>query len=564
MPENPHSYHVFLLPFRWKPEPGPWKAGIPALLGKDWKHVPFDLNDQGDDWYNTDKRYNEYHYFHDFTRTILYDFGPKFRPADGQTALMQHYEYQGNETAGDYVIERMEKGEKKEYRLKVNSILLNLYWMGVGVLSLHLENHTHPEPEDILKINQYGRRVFPPFLPLADSQYSELAHGIGFSHGKTEDYQGYAQGHASFAAHRGLPAHLAALFPARTVPQITLLGDDRMFVHCIYAHAQASRMAKEAHQNPYGNKAFNFLYRYTFVDVDSPTCADDATYQAALHNHIYRRWADYGSFTGITRYSFVTLHTKPSYDYLWAHGRTLYYKLVELTLVQRALILVFQERVSEISGKEGTQVEHEVRTLHSEYLRFVNKVYFREVTAQEQGIELYDLLQRHARIEEQVRNLEGEMRDLDEYATLIGEQHRNQHLDRITQWGAAFLVPTFLAGYLGMNNFVLDKTSPQWPWLILILPLAGILSYYLIPKKRKGSTLRILLLTLMLVSTLFLLGKLLFPVEGKTPNENPTGKSDQNAACPSADAVFHSVDSAVNSANAAFNSADSALKFTTH
>lgn len=43
---------------------------------------------------------------------------------------------------------------------------INLYATGVGFLSFYLKNEdcTQNSPEDILAINQYGRRIMPPFF----------------------------------------------------------------------------------------------------------------------------------------------------------------------------------------------------------------------------------------------------------------------------------------------------------------------------------------------------------------------------------------------------------------
>lgn len=47
---------------------------------------------------------------------------------------------------------------------------INLYATGVGFLSFYLKNEdcTQNSPEDILAINQYGRRIMPPFSMIQD------------------------------------------------------------------------------------------------------------------------------------------------------------------------------------------------------------------------------------------------------------------------------------------------------------------------------------------------------------------------------------------------------------
>jgi hypothetical protein len=478
MPETMHSYHIFLLPFKWDAEKGQdWEESLKSLLGEKWKPDRFSLTEKGDDWYTAEKRFNEYVYFHDFCREILYDFDQDFRkPANG-TAFMRHYETA--ETPEFFEIRTAKDGT---FRLKVNSILANFYWMGVGVLSLHLENHNHPSAEEVLKINEYGRRIYPPFLPLAASQGDLLAREIGFPGGPMEDFQAFQGEPFSFEDHdkAPLPKYLSALFPQGMASKITPLSDDRMFVQCIYQNGEEAEKAKLLIGE--GREADrikdDFIGKFIHVDGSSLNCNDPKTFDKTLKDQLYTRWSQEGTVFGISRYSFVCLLKPESPDFIWAHFRTMYYKLVELSLVQRASVLVFQEKVSRVSGAEPGTVSQEVRDLYNDYLRFVNKVYFLEVTAQEQGIELYDLLQNRMRIGNQVENLQNEMRELHEYASMVSEERRNDRLDLLTRIGAAFIAPSFMVGFLGMNMFeaksaaqdqVNDPIGSDWVMKMVVL-----------------------------------------------------------------------------------------------
>lgn len=76
-----------------------------------------------------------------------------------------------------------------------------------------------------------------------------------------------------------------------------------------------------------------------------------------IKKHTYDRWSDYGTFFGVNRYSFVCLtgsldHLKIPYvnaAFLVNHIQTMYYKLCELCLVQRACLLRFSDEVAHIS-----------------------------------------------------------------------------------------------------------------------------------------------------------------------------------------------------------------------
>ncbi|WP_027339137.1 CorA family divalent cation transporter [Halonatronum saccharophilum] len=91
-----------------------------------------------------------------------------------------------------------------------------------------------------------------------------------------------------------------------------------------------------------------------------------------------------------------------------------------------------------------------------EYIKFTNRMYFREVTAQEQGIELYDKMRECMRIEREVEALDGEIDELHQYVTVEQESRRNNLLTIITVIGALFTVPNFAMSFFGMNlkNFI--------------------------------------------------------------------------------------------------------------
>jgi hypothetical protein len=148
-----YSYHIFLFPFRWKI----WNKGENATMKEKFSLKEFEELLQKDskgqrkdsDWQRNKFRltngtsYNEYNYFYDFVREILYDLDTGLQTSTNisNTELIQHYSYQPaditrNETPVYYNI----RVNNKTYRLEVDSILLNMYATGVGVLSFHLRN----------------------------------------------------------------------------------------------------------------------------------------------------------------------------------------------------------------------------------------------------------------------------------------------------------------------------------------------------------------------------------------------------------------------------------------
>lgn len=114
-----------------------------------------------------------------------------------------------------------------------------------------------------------------------------------------------------------------------------------------------------------------------------------------MEEHTYYRWQQWSSLYGISKYSLVYLTNNEVPDYLIEYFQTIYARMAELVLVQRASMLRFSgeiTKVSQLSNQDVEAVSKRVSSLYKEYIRFVNQIYFREITAQDQGIEMYNKL----------------------------------------------------------------------------------------------------------------------------------------------------------------------------
>lgn len=153
-----YSYHNFMFPFQWRIRRFGNEifseqislSNITYGIGTNWKRMSNPPNET-----ESDNLYNERNYFYEFVHDALYDNGK-------ENSLIRHYERE--EPKHGEVTYVIDCGEKGVYELKVDAINLNLYSTGVGVLSFYLYNEKYPEPEHVLRINQAGRRVFPPFI----------------------------------------------------------------------------------------------------------------------------------------------------------------------------------------------------------------------------------------------------------------------------------------------------------------------------------------------------------------------------------------------------------------
>mgnify|MGYP000987272851 FL=1 len=200
-----------------------------------------------------------------------------------------------------------------------------------------------------------------------------------------------------------------------------------------------------------------------------------------LKKHTYPRWQQYGTLYGITRHSFMAISGEGWYpeNILLGYFRTIYVRIAELVLVQRASVLKFSAEVTRLSNlddKKKNTLADEIDKFYKSYIQFVNQVYFREVTTQEQGIDLYDRLQESMRIKEQVKDLDNEIEELHNYATLLDEKAQSRDIRLLTILGSLFLIPSFIAGFYGMNlipeNYHAEKRVLLWIITFLIIFVA--------------------------------------------------------------------------------------------
>ena len=368
-----------------------------------------------------------------------------------------------------------------------------------------------------MRINQYGRRVFPPFLDVQTgvlgTKKAELADHIAILGLKGdpgryfEDFIGYNSSSETLTACNIIHNLIADLTGDLIIEPVIY---DRMQVVCWIGNNNWSEKIKEdadaVHQN-------DEWYRLLFIDGGDCTCQNDKLKRKILDEHTYFRWQKYGSLYGISRYSMVFLSANDYYcrETFMRIFRTMYARMVELSLIQRASILKFSDevtRLSELRETNESDLADRISDFYREYIRFVNQVYFREVTAQEQGIEMYDMIQEKMKISSQVSDLDNEISELHQYATLIEDKKRNKSLSLLTMIGAIFIIPSFIAGFYGMN-FIDITESPQllkYSWIILvsgILLAPAMVVVYLRKRSKKNS------FWLLIISALFILTSLL-------------------------------------------------------
>ena len=485
-----YSYHIFMFPFSLKQE---WKQqDIDKMLkSSGWVRAQF-AYDKGDFASN----FSEQGYFYDFSSGAVFD------DPGSHNRVLSTYQLPMTDEA-TYVINVDKNGAEKSYTLQVEKIELNVYDEKAAILSFHLNNDKYTEVQDILYINDYGRRIYPQFLvgnddgsiDLQVTKNNFLADSICLNLGNRpsceDDFTSYAR---KKIPPYTMPKYIKTILP-EAMRECRWLLDDRMYVVSYFSNVEFSkRMGNEYAKSLQWQKEENvewWWFQYVFVDNDGPTCRDENMFKDLIQRATYTRWGDYGTFFGISRYSFTSLIGNDEIGLL-RNTKTMYYRMASLVLAQRALSLYYSCEISEISRDldenklTNKELRTRVNTLNRDYLRFVNNVYFREITPQDQGIELYDLMQGQMNIERDEKGLSTEVEQLYHYVTMANDEQRNNEAERLSIIATLFLVPTLITGIWGMNLAERPNCNKiYWIFSAVAFVLAIVIIIMLFKGKRK-------------------------------------------------------------------------------
>lgn len=490
-PVLPYSYHTFLFPFLWNINGDTQYADFEQILavGKRWEEEKWDNAvdcnpaDSGlsiDEWR---LRYAAYQYFTPAARDILFNVGSKNN--------VRLYKWIHAPKTGDmqYVIE---KGSQK-YVLKLTSIRLKVYDTGVAVVVIQGENHDQPSMDAVNAINEYGRRINMPFLPvdsnvLCADRISILVNGNTVC----DDYVAFLKALSCAPKQQNVSWNYIMkpiqylidgdgtdnggirvttnIVKADRDFMIRPCIDDRMFVCCLVRDdAFCGKVSGyDAQQHAYHyltgcdssdasvRALSDELYKLIFVE-NSLTCQSVVMKRRLLQAAVYDRWIDYGTVYGVSQHSFICvtgedpgLLATPINPFL-----TQMVEMATLAIVQRSYQLLLFNRISDISEKfnQSTQIDdaqfQQIESLQAMYVKCQNQILLPQVTAQEQGIELYAMLQDRLLITENKLVMDEQINNLRDVSTISHERlirNNDQELveqEARSQWAFNLLAVIF-------------------------------------------------------------------------------------------------------------------------
>ncbi|MCK9449799.1 MAG: hypothetical protein M0Q41_12590 [Bacteroidales bacterium] len=448
-----YSYHIFLFPFNWSFEKNSNKLFeqqvslnniVPDRLSN-WIRQTVPSTER-----ELKELYDEKNYYYDFIHQVLYDSGE-------DSTIVKHYERKELKHEGSQLSFNIEVRDKKNYQLKIDDIALNFYSTGVGTLIFYLRNENEDQKDfsDIKLINQFGRRIMPPFIEDVDKRFetAERVYIDGLWGGSPydEDFNDYSR-------------HLESWKPASYILQlindfsediqIKPVIDDRMIVNCWYANDHLSTRIQTDYEKFLQSDDW---YSFVFIDSTDPTCQNDKFCKRIIKKATNPRWQNYGTLYGITRYSMVALGAKDFMfeTVIFKHVRTLYTRMLELVLLQRSSRLRFSAEVTKVGimkKAEHHRIADHISSLYKEYMLFMNQIYFREVTSQDQGIEFYQLFLEQFGCTKQISDLEEELGELHNYYHLLLGQKRNKNAEILNIIAATLLPASLLAAIFSLSK----------------------------------------------------------------------------------------------------------------
>ena len=469
-----YSYHNFMFPFRFDKIIGEiedrhsyYKYEIfdnRVKIDEDFK-----AQLESDGWsyqkhiIGTNLDYNEFVYFHDFTRDTLFntqEFG------DGATS---YYFDKSVDCSSSFTIKIK---DNRSYYLSLVGVSLRVFDTGVAILSFELENRDPQQShiDDILKINDFGRRIYPQFLGRYSdkSEWTEATKGAFLADEISLCINGdriiEKFNYTEIPKEIKIAKHIIKILGENTFTTtksedgknfIQPSVDDRMFVICWYGDENLSQELKG-----YNYISSDKWYKYIFIDNGDKTIQSPKMQERFIKEATYDRWMDYKeglTLFGMSRYSFVSLSNSSWFSkniLPLPHIRTMYYQMFTLLLAQRASILRFSDEVTALSDISSRELKNnQISNLYKNYIRFVNKLYFREITPQDQGLEIYNQARGILKIDGDIKDLDKEIDELYQYAKMLEDNERTQKMDNLSKMGYMFLPPTLVAGLFGMNVF---------------------------------------------------------------------------------------------------------------
>lgn len=352
---------------------------------------------------------------------------------DGETPLCKVYASE-KVTQGGYTFNVDCK--QKIYKLHIDSMELHMYQEDYAIIFIKALNMDYPELNDIKNINNYGRCMDIPFIPeekdgeiICPEQIAIVKDEIKYAAIEYREIIKAMHIEQKCIDDRYKNDFVTKLFmnfePENKQIKVETISDYRSFlISLIKNDALSERLAKDKEGED--KELESEWYAILHADSGSATCTNAKMRKELLDQKSYYRWKEYGTVYGVTEYSFVSLTSSNNCEhYIIDNFYYLYMDMISLVLAQKNGIMNLmidveniEENFNKSSGKTSA-----IQKLQSKYAVWKNQILIAEYTDQEQGIELYNLMQEQMLVFKEKAFLDEKMQMLYEMAVVSNESN---------------------------------------------------------------------------------------------------------------------------------------------
>ena len=487
---KPQKFHAFFMfPFRFHDKFNLKKLKkIFVEQNKKWIHQPYKIAEG--------MQYNEYLYFYPHIRKVLFS------------------NVQNSSNRENRAFFRFKKDEEITYTvyqdvhdfklsLPVGEIYLHLFENGTAILAIEiLVEQPAQNLKQLLQFLDYGRRLYVPFIN-RDAKILNSKKIYGAFYNKDDVYKDAiaatqcaskivlkVNGKEKITDFRKqfnfdnkhpdkhyLSHIIRWLLESDNIcyekGHYHPIVDDRMYTHAYYdiyktdefnGNDKFLKDVKKYFEHDFSkakiNEGVKSLYQMIFIDSNLPTIANNPMFKELLDKSIYKRWIDWGTIYGFSRYSSVIISDsrKDAAPFIQVHFETMYYQIALLLFFYRGSLLSFFHRAVKIAEKiEKSKPIKELQRLQEDFILFENKYWFKEVTAQDQGIEIFDLWEKQMRNNLLLNDVKQGIQDLYTYFDSHREKRIARYITILTVIGG-FLLPISIM----IDLIALDVFPDQW------------------------------------------------------------------------------------------------------
>ena len=486
--ENYYSKHIFMANFRLKEDKNSKNKNVNDIVFDNdvWKKYSIDdVKNVGEFVDN----YANYNYFNEQARDLI------FYKENKSKVVSYKFEHIDSSENSEYIIDINDVNERKTYELNLDKIILKEYEIinkKSYLMMIYVTNNKYGDISDIKNINQYGRRLFSPWIPLdlGNGANTECPDDLQIHIGKDKIYSNYENSgkadlnykdkeifkynfddknkYKSYSERlnfirqkevndkndKSIIDNRRESYLIRNILnykkeskdekiEIELINPDRMYVGFYLKNnslierikkysteKQEYLTEKQEYAYLYDDSLSDQLYALAYIDGEDATCQSRVMKKKLLQETIYDRWIDWGTIHTVTHNGFGCIATDGApYESVIMPFLTEYMEMMALVLLQRNLLLEFHIEAKKLSPEFNSE---KLENLQKEYVKFKTQVLLFEVTPQEQGYEIYRLMQKQLYIDEEKEKLDDIMNSLYEVANVKHSIELNIIMNRLT------------------------------------------------------------------------------------------------------------------------------------